>query len=238
MLDWVSYRLGDTFMKRYLLIGAICLFGISDCFASGSSSNSEETKQMCASLGFTVSSKALCNNKAFPCPRGNWWKCDETAKVGDIKYSSKSVAEVDGWLLANGGTFDPSKYPELAELLKDNPYIVNGQHILPNYKGVFLRAAGTVSNQGRTLGKLFSATVDGKPVWSQRIESSMLSHKHGYGGYYWNTVNKDEGGYTKHTEVVVDSTEIIPSVNSAGSTETCPVRIAYYPYIYAGQPAK
>ena len=228
-------------MKRYLLIGAICLFGISDCFASGSSSNSEEIKQMCASLGFTVSSKALCNNKAFPCPRGNWWKCDETATVGDIKYSSSGSSAGDGWLLAKGSTFDTAKYPELAELLKDKPFgSLSGKPLLPDYRGVYLRAAGQVTvkrkdGTSHTLGKIFSSTNYGA------MQSSYLrKHSHKYCSYalYYGSAcangawAEQEDYYTRGTSTTVTS------VDAGTGRYVCLDSIAMYPYIYAGQPAK
>ena len=223
-------------MKKYLLIGAICLFGISDCFASGS--NSEEIKQICAELGFTVSSKTLCNDMAFPCPRGNWYKCDETAKVGDIKYSSATGA---GWLLANGGTFDPAKYPELAELLKDRPFgALGGNPLLPDYRGVYLRASGTRSVSGygttRTLGTAYSSTS----VYPSLKPSTVLKHSHKYWFYSNMTLDSYLNGSLGSVSDFLSTNSQMTKMTfgSYGSTDTCLNSIGLYPYIYAGQPAK
>ena len=238
MLDWVSYRLGDTFMKRYLLIGAICLFGISDCFASGS--NSEEIKQMCASLGFTVSSKALCNNKAFPCPRGNWWKCDETAKVGDIKYSSSGTSAGNGWLLADGSVYDEVKYPELYKLIGTNFGGSSTAPTLPNYQGVYLRAAGQVTikrkdGTSHTLGKTFSSAN------YKTMQSSYLrKHSHKYCSYslYYGSACAN-GAWSEQSDYYTrGSNTTVTSVDAGTGRYVCLDSIAMYPYIYAGQPAK
>ncbi len=224
-------------MKKYLLIGAICLFGISDCFASGS--NSEEIKQICANLGFTVSSKALCNDMAFPCPRGNWYKCDETAKVGDIKYSSATGAGA-GWLKADGSVYDEEKYPELYKLIGTNFGGSTSSPKLPNYTGVYLRASGTRSVSGygttRTLGTAYSSTS----VYPSLKPSTVLKHSHKYWFYSGMTLASYQGGTLGSVSDFLSNNSKMTKMTfgSYGSTYTCLNSRGLYPYIYAGQPAK
>ena len=197
---------------------------------------SNEAKTMCESLGYTVTSRALCNNKAFPCPRGNMWKCDETATVGDIKYSSSTVPG-NGWLLADGSTYDKTKYPQLASLIGDN----FGTSKLPDYRDVYLRAAGTVTIKRPDNT---TATVGSTNLYT-KISATIRNHTHNYNDYkIVNTSTFKDGIWSAQDDVKKgnssSSTNISIGKNKTNATEyssLCLTSIGLYVYIYAGQPA-
>ena len=198
---------------------------------------SNEAKTMCESLGYTVTSRALCNNKAFPCPRGNMWKCDETATVGDIKYSS-STTPGNGWLSADGSTYDKTKYPQLASLIGDK----FGTSKLPDYRDVYLRAAGTVTIKRPDNT---TATVGSTNLYT-KISATIRNHTHSYYDYkIANTSTFNDGIWSAQDDVKKgnssSSTSITIGKNKTNSTEyssLCLRSLGLYVYIYAGQPAK
>ncbi len=243
-------------MKRFLLITTLCLFGISNAWAGVSGVATEVTaydayvdtrgitataETMCRELGYTVTSRALCNNKAFPCPRGNMWKCDETATVGDIKYSSSTSPGL-GWLLANGTTYDETKYPELFNLIKNNFGGSTSEPKLPDYRGIYLRAAGTISvtrDDGTT------HTLGSTNLYS-KINATIRTHTHSYSDYkivntdtfkdgIWDAEdNAKRGDSSSSTTISIGKNK----PNNEESAYLCLSSVSLYTYIYAGQPAK
>lgn len=93
----------------------------------------------CSALGYN-DKKEYCPGNFVVCPSNDAAvRCLLDAKPGDLKYSLRTK-DHDGWLLCNGTTYDPKKWPEL--------YAAIGETFankLPSYSGYFLKAAATSS---------------------------------------------------------------------------------------------
>lgn len=101
----------------------------------------------CESLGFTET-KASCPDKYQICPFDkNKVVCIDGPAVGDVKHSLKS-ANHDGWLLCNGQAVSRTDYSTLYGIIGTKFGSGNGSSTfnVPDYRGFFLRAAGSNSN--------------------------------------------------------------------------------------------
>ncbi len=183
-----------------------------------------------------------CYDKYFTCPLDpNYIKCDRMAKVGDIKYTKSATAN-KGWLLCNGATYDATKYTQLASLIgtkfadNDDDDDNDGQYLLPNYIGVFLRGAG--SNPAINKAKLQKQTIT---AHDHQVEYNTTKCESGANtvslysgkGKSFNVLqytNADGNGYTINS--------VFKFGNYLAATYLCPYRVVLYPYIYAGEPAK
>ncbi len=210
-------------MKKYLLIGVICLFGISDCFAS--SSSALMVKNTCNSLGYGLASPSTCKGRYFTCPLGGYYKCDNTARVGDLKYSS-ATGDHKGWLLCDGRALSSlgTEYTsgKLATLLSSRGF---GSY-LPNYRGRYFRGYGSVTGYSSryTSGSYASTQFD-----------DLRSHTHDltvYGSYYSRS-DLNQGILGGAWDPKCMNASLTVSIDSAG-TITCPVSLALNVFIYSG----
>lgn len=224
--------MSKTFLKLTLIssvaIGVVLQIKQSEAAATISTQNEKyttvTTDSYCKKWGYTITPKnpaTYCNGKYFTCPTDtSAVKCDETAKVGDIKYSDKSSAGT-GWLLCNGGTYSKTTYPQLYDLIGTKFSSSSSSPKLPNYRGVFLRGYGS-DGDSHTNTSLYTL---------QDSEVKGHTHSVSWTGYYADFKAKG-GGYGAFTFYFNDSAV---SINiSTGSGSTCPVRKALYPFIYAG----
>ena len=202
----------------------------------------------CADLGYNVSlsSASTCNGKYFPCPfDAKFGKCDETATVGDIKYSTKSSAAGSGWLKCDGSTFSATKYPELYNLIGTRFGTFSGLPKLPDYRGIYLRGAGTLELEasnfpagtnlsdryGQEVGTAFS-----KDKMTVVQPPTLQKHRHSYSVYAFSEFHRRNGGY-KDFNVAVRASGTAKFVSAGSGTEVCPLSVGLVAYIYAGAPA-
>lgn len=209
-------------MRRYLIIGALCLFGISDAWAIVGGDTSLCSNKTCKNLGYDLAKSVAstkCNDIYFTCPvaGSSCIKCDNIATVGDIKFSSKT-SNHDGWLLANGNsgvTLSSTNYPELYSLLNSST--------VPNLSGHFLRGIGTGVNAWN-VGK------------SGKNSYRLAEHKHSVTAtaHYGHHVRAESGS---HEWFEYLATYTLGDANAKGSTThgVCPVRYALNAFIYAGR---
>lgn len=183
----------------------------------------EIDKPDCADLGYTKS-VSDCNDLYFTCPFDRTKvKCDEIAAVGDIKYS-KSLTPGEGWLYCDGSAYSKTKYPELYNLIGYKFGGSSSSPKLPDYRGLYLRGAGTTTVRSTSVGTSSLYT---------RQSSSIIKHKHNYPFYYLHTAPQRDGGNAKQNDFR-EPTGATVTFGSSGSTETCPASVGLYPYIYAG----
>lgn len=105
------------------------------------------TLSSCESLGFTQT-KASCSDKYQICPFDkNKVICIDGPAVGDVKHSLKS-SNHDGWLLCNGQAVSRTDYSLLYNVIGTKFGSGDGSKTfnVPDYRGFFLRAAGSNSN--------------------------------------------------------------------------------------------
>ncbi len=227
--------------KALILRSGVLLCGIVCGLLYSSIAISAPTKPSCADLEYNmdISDEWKCNYKYFHCPLDSEKiKCDKMATVGDIKYSKNSSESEDtGWLLCDGSTYDATKYPQLASLIgtkfadNDDNDTNDGQYLLPNYIGLFLRGKGS-----QTINDIsYSSTEDFYHIQNQ----SIPKHKHQikYQTYQCSVKNirrttsssQYTGSYPVQKTIKFSLYE-----NDNGTNLYCPVRFALYPYIYAG----
>lgn len=105
------------------------------------------TLPSCESLGFTQT-KTECPDKYQICPFDkNKVVCVDGPAVGDVKHSLKSD-DHDGWLLCNGKAVSRTDYSLLYSVIgtKFGSGTNSSTFNLPDYRGFFLRGAGSNSN--------------------------------------------------------------------------------------------
>ncbi len=192
------------------------------------------TKPSCSDLGYnlTKANSWKCYDKYFICPLdANYIRCDKYAEVGDIKYS-KSSTESLGWLLCDGTTYSPSKYPELYSVISTKFGGTSSAPKLPDYRGIILRGFGSKKITSGSITTTYSALGI-----NQLQSSSCKYHNHSFTKYTYSYTTKQEGRYSGNSSVAV-ATSFVPIVSASGSGDyTCPYRIGLNAFIYAGQPA-
>lgn len=211
-------------MKRSLLISFLCTLCLFDTVIAlaGECSNTK-----CKNLGYVLDSATKCNGRFFTCPVGGFpcYKCDETAKAGDIKYSTNNTAGT-GWLLCDGSVYDEVKYPELKDVIGKTFGGTDTEPKLPDYRGMFLRGYGYRSSAYKT----------GYYIYKKQDEA-VKSHSHYYTPPKWDDYSDYNVGNTAGTRTRPRLVSAIPTVDASGDTYTCPVRYGLYTFIYAGYAA-
>ncbi len=189
----------------------------------------------CASLGYNIDSSTtvaklekMCHKKYFTCPTGGGcYKCDETAAVGDIKYSTDGGSgEVNGWILCDGREYDPEKYPDLYYVIYDYFGSKNGKPLMPNYIGNFLRGYGYRDANHYSVG------------YATEQAQSLAAHTHTatIKTFGRESIDMARDIYEDIGLIVAESANL--TIAGSGGSYVCPYRVGLYPYMYAGRIAK
>ena len=201
----------------WLFVGITGCFFAFDVFAT-------DWGARCRELGYTLTDNSKCWGKFFTCPMdAGRFKCDETAKVGDIKYSSKLCDADTGWLLANGNAVSRTKYAKLYSLITTNFGAGDGSTTfnLPNYQGMFLRGMGCYKTN------ICSGT------FYKMQNQSLKEHNHSFTLKTYGTTSQRNGN-TAGTAGQTFVTSGTPNISYSGGLFTCPNSVGLYVCIYAG----
>ena len=139
------------------------------------------TLPSCDSLGYT-DTVANCPSSAevLKCPFDTTkGKCQRGPAVGDLKYSL-NTANHNGWILCNGQGLDTTKYAALYNIIGSNYGMDGTKFRVPDYRGFFLRAYGTATNN-KALSS-FGGSANSSLKDPQKEELPNITGEVGYWG--------------------------------------------------------
>ena len=210
------------------------------------------TLPSCDSLGYSDKvTDCPSSSEVLKCPfdtaKG---KCQRGPSVGDLKYSL-NTGNHNGWILCNGQSIDKTQYAALYSIIGVNYGGTGNNFNVPDYRGFFLRAAGTasvntpLSSFGGTANNSFTTPQKEQlPNITGTIPSDAPSnwHKYNEGCFYGANGQVGVGGITTCGEANAADRRYYLGFNAAASNpvyttggHVIPANYAANIFIYAGR---
>ena len=214
---------------------------------------SSSTPPSCADLGYNLSSandkKKKCMGSFFTCPfDAAMFKCDEIARAGDIKYSSKRVEE-NGWVLADGRELSNVSIKvngeevctaDKTELGAKKIFSTTANNVvsytLPDYIGRYLRGMG--SQQGdfrKTTGSGYSSVTLSAASNVKTLQEGMMKdhyHQFKYTRISTNSIYNAKSDASRQARYPQGANAI---TLDTGGNYLCLPSVILYPMIYVGK---
>ena len=208
------------------------VFAFALCASTSYAAINCGTLPSCSDLGYTDKvAECPSSSEVLKCPFDTTYgKCTRGPSIGDLKYSLRGD-DHDGWLKCDGQSLDTTQYAALYNIIKSNYGMDGTKFRVPDYRGFFLRAYGTATNNKALSSFGGSANSDLKtpqkeqlPNVSGKIQYHTWSADasgvfHNSGDKYSKVANGgEEATYSKKTfnlkwgsEIYIDNGHVIPA---------------------------